>query len=378
MYKEDLPRLTDTQLQTQITTNAKKTPERKWLAEVSSDALVQAMGDLRAANKNFFDSKKGKWKNGHKIYPPRKKKKTVTASARFTRNGFVLRPNGKLYLTKIGNIKIRWSRPLPAAPSSVTLLRDSSGRYFVSFVVDVPNTPLPFNSSEIGIDLGLSSYAIDSNGNKIETPKFFRRMERKIRRMQRLQSRRYAEGARQQSNNYIKARMRTAKIHAKIKDQRHNFIHQITTRIIRDNQAIYVENLAVKNMMKKFGKSISDQSLGMFIRVLELKCKRYGRTFIKIGCYFPSTQKCSICDSLTGPKGLAGLKIRTWTCSACGTTHDRDINAAINILAEGRRLASELGADSLNACGADVRPSQKKAVCEETGTHRSTASHAVQ
>ncbi len=162
-----------------------------------------------------------------------------------------------------------------------------------------------------------------------------RRAERKLKRAQRKLSR-----ARKGSNNRRKAKLAVAKVHARIADQRRDFIDQETTRITRESQAVYLEDLAVKGMAKAFGKSVHDQSLGMFARTLEAKCARYGRTFVKVDRFFPSTQLCSHCGGLEGPKGMAGLRIRTWTC-ACGTTHDRDENAEYNLRLEGRSIVAE-------------------------------------
>ncbi|WP_326593773.1 RNA-guided endonuclease InsQ/TnpB family protein [Streptomyces sp. NBC_01294] len=169
------------------------------------------------------------------------------------------------------------------------------------------------------------------------SPKFFRRQEKKLKRTQRKLSR-CAKG----SNNRRKAKLAVAKVHARIADQRRDFIEQETTRIVRESQAVYVENLNVKGIAcsGRFGKSVHDQSLGMFTRTLEAKCVRYGRTFVRVNRFFPSTQLCSYCGSLSGPKGREGLRIRTWTCD-CGTTHDRDQNAEHNLRFEGRRIVAE-------------------------------------
>jgi putative transposase len=218
------------------------------------------LGDLHAAYRNFFNGLKGKRANGQKLGPPRRKKKGAGASIRLTRNGFSLRDNGRLYLAKIGEVKVRWSRPLPATPSSVTIIRDATGRHYASFVVDVEDESLPEVDSEVGIDLGLSVYAIDSNGRKIASPKFFRRMQRRLRRAQRDLSRKQKGSA-----NRRKAKLDVAKVHGKVRQRRADFIHQTTTRIIRDNQAVYVEDLAVKAMGSRKGrrgKSHSASSCG--------------------------------------------------------------------------------------------------------------------
>ncbi|WP_267243870.1 RNA-guided endonuclease InsQ/TnpB family protein [Streptomyces sp. PR69] len=335
-YKNGEPFITDAQLQKLVITAAKKTPERQWLKEAPSVALVQSLGDLHAAYRNFFASKKG-LRQGPKVGHPKRKKKSGRQTLRFTRNGFALRDNGRLFIAKLGEVRVRWSRPLPSEPSSVTVIKDAAGRYFASFVVETDDKPLPaldLEETDTGIDLGLASYAV-LRGRKITSPKFFRRQAKKLRRAQRKLSR-----AQKGSANRRKARLAVAKIHARIADQRRDFIEQHTTRITRESQAVYLEDLNVKGMATakgKRGKSVHDQSLGMFAHTLEAKCARYGRGFVKVSRWFPSTQKCSVCGSIEGPKGQEGLKIRHWTCS-CGAAHDRDENAEINLRAEGRAL----------------------------------------
>jgi putative transposase len=335
-YKRGEPFITDNQLQKLVTTQAKKTPERAWLAEVSAVVLVQSLADLHAAYRNFFAWRRGERK-GPKMNPPRMKRKSARQAARFTRNGFKMLNDGRVYLAKIGNVRIRWSRPLPSAPSSVTIIKDPAGRYFASFVVETEDKPLPeldVDDTDTGIDLGLSCYAV-LRGRKIASPKFFRRQEKKLRRGQRKLSR-----CQKGSANRRKAKLAVAKIHARIADQRRDFIEQETTRIARESQACYLEDLNVKGMAKSFGKSLHDQSLGMFARTLKAKCVRYGRTYLTVDRWFPSTQLCSACGALTGPKGREGLRIRTWRCD-CGAVHDRDGNAENNLRAEGRRILAD-------------------------------------
>lgn len=247
---------------------------------------------------------------------------------------------------KVGALKVRWSCELPSKPSSVTLIKDASGRYFCSFVVETDDKPLPETAGEVGIDLGLSAYAILDDGTKVSSPKFFRRAQRKLRRVQRQHSRK-EKG----SNNRAKHRVKVAKLYARIASQRADFQHRLSTKLIRDNQAVYVENLLLKGLLRgSAAKSFSDAGLGAFVNMLEYKARRFGRTCMRIDRFFPSTQLCSVCGALTGPKGQMGLKARTWVCP-CGVRHDRDINAARNILAAGRKLAAETRreAESLNA-----------------------------
>ncbi|MEU4434179.1 transposase [Nocardia rhamnosiphila] len=335
------PYITDSALQTRVITEAKKTPERAWLAEVSSVALVQALGDLHTAYRNFFASVTGKRK-GAKLAPPRfRSRRDNRQTMRFTRNGFSLRSNRRLYVAKVGELALRWSRELPSAPSSVTIVKDASGRYFASFVVQTDDSPLPPVEAEVGIDLGLSTFAVLSNGKTIASPRFLRQAERRLRKAQQDLSRK-EKG----SKNRAKARVRVARAHARVADTRRDWAHKHSTAIIRESQAVFVEDLCVKGLARtRLAKSVHDAGWGMFTRMLEEKAHRYGRTFGKVDRFFPSSQLCSACGALDGRKPL---HVRVWTC-ACGAVHDRDVNAAINILAAGR-------AERLNACGGTVSP----------------------
>ncbi|MEU5641724.1 RNA-guided endonuclease InsQ/TnpB family protein [Streptomyces milbemycinicus] len=359
-HAKGLPRPASAELSKQVITDAKKTPDRAWLGEVSVVVLQQSLRDLETAYSNFFASKNGTRK-GLAMGPPKMKEKTARQAIRFTANArWSITEGGKLRLPKIGDLPVRWSRKLPCHPSSVTIIKDPSGRYFASFVVEVEDKPWPeldVEDTDTGIDLGLSSYAV-LRDRKIASPKFFRRQERKLRRAQRALSRKQKG-----SNNRRKARQTVARIHARIADQRRDFIEQETTRIVRESQAVYVEDLNVKGMATRrgrLGKSVHDQSLGTFARTLEAKCTRYGRTFVRVDRWFPSTQLCSNprCGRLTGPKGREQLNVRTWTCTVCGTRHDRDENAEANIRTAGRKRAAEMRreAERQNACEEHVRP----------------------
>ncbi|WP_245670876.1 RNA-guided endonuclease InsQ/TnpB family protein [Nocardia flavorosea] len=234
-----------------------------------------------------------------------------------------------------------WSRELPSEPSSVTVVKDSAGRYFASFVVTVEERALPKAGPEVGIDLGLATFAVLSNGRKIDSPRFLRQAERRLKKAQQCLSRK-EKGSR----NRLKARVRVAKAHAKVADTRRDFAHKHSTRIIRDNQAIFVEDLYVKGLARtKLAKSVHDAGWGMFTRMLEEKARRYGRTFARVDRWFPSTRMCSACGMVGEKKPL---QVREWTCT-CGAVHDRDLNAARNILAAGL-------AESRNACGGAVSP----------------------
>ncbi|NGO71617.1 RNA-guided endonuclease InsQ/TnpB family protein [Streptomyces boncukensis] len=342
-HARGLPNIKDTDLQKQVITAAKQTPERAWLAEVSSVVLVQALADLHTAYRNFFNSVTGRRK-GPKVAPPRfRSRKDNRHTIRFTRNGFRLRPDGKLNLAKIGDVRVRWSRDLPSDPSSVTVVKDASGRYFASFVVQTdPSEVLPETTPEVGIDLGLTHFAVMSDGRKITAPKFLRRANRKLKKAQQALSRK-AKG----SNNRRKAVARVAKAHARVADSRRDHHHKLSTTIIRENQAVYVEDLCVKGLARtRLAKSVHDAGWSQFTAMLEYKAARYGRAFGRIGRFVPSSQTCSVCFVIDGPKPLS---VRTWTCEGCQTTHDRDVNAARIVLAAGR-------AESQNACGGTVSP----------------------
>ncbi|MEV0370129.1 RNA-guided endonuclease TnpB family protein [Streptomyces sp. NPDC050636] len=365
------------ELSTRVITEAKRTPERAWLRDVSAVVLQQSLRDLEAAYSNFFASKNGTRK-GPRVSPPRMKKKAARQAVRFTANArWSITPSGKLHLPKIGDIPVRWSRELPSAPSSVTVIKDPAGRYFASFVVEAQDKPLPeldVEETDTGIDLGLSSYAV-LRGQKITSPKFFRRQEKKLRRAQRVFSRK-----KKGSNNRRKARLVVARIHARIADQRRDFIEQHTTTITRESQGVYVEDLNMKGMAARrgrLGKSVHDQSLGKFTRTLEAKCARHGRTFVKVSRWYPSTQECSACHELTGPKGRDQLHVRRWTCTGCGVAHDRDTNAEVNIRAAGRKRAAEMRheAERQNACGERVRPRKSGQRSSKQEPTRSPAVH---
>lgn len=375
-YEAGLGYVRDADLQHQVITAAKKTPERGWLTEVSSVVLVQALADLHMAYRNFFASVTGHRK-GPKLAPPRfRSRKDHRQTIRLTRNGFRLRPNGRLYVARLGEIPVRWSRPLPAEPTSVTIVHDSAGRYFASFVVDAKDATLPANRRQIGIDLGLAHFAVLSDGTKISNPRWLRSRERKLKRAQQALAR-----TREGSKNRMRARRRVARQYARVVDARRDFHHQLSTWIIRDNQAIYVETLNVKGLMRtRQGKSVHDAGWSAFLALLETKAARYGRTFARVGRGFPSSQICSACGRRDGPKPL---HVRQWACPACGAHHDRDHNAALNILYEGQRVVAAgrtpaVGhAETLNACGGRVRPPFQVARAVEPGTRQKPEGRVV-
>ncbi|MEV5934121.1 RNA-guided endonuclease TnpB family protein [Streptomyces sp. NPDC052079] len=341
-------------LSKQLITEAKSTPERAWLAEVSAVVLQQSLRDLDTAYRNFFDGLKGK---RPRMGAPRyKSRKDTRQSVRFTANArWSITTGGKLHLPKIGDLKVKWSRRLPWTPSTVTVVKDSAGRYFASFVVETgPEEVLPEVAPELGIDLGLGHFAVLSDGTKVDSPRFLRRAERRLKKAQRELSRK-EKGSR----NRTKARIKVARAHARVADARREFHHQLSTKLIRENQAIAVEDLAVKGFARtRLAKSVHDAGWSAFVTMLEYKAARYGRTFVKIGRFEPTSQVCSWCGVKDGPKPL---HVRVWTCGACGAVLDRDINAAVNV-AKAAGLA-------VSACGARVRPGLVPAPRSEAETH---------
>jgi len=339
-------------------TELKKEQETIWLGDVSAIPLQQSLRDLDQAYSNFFNSCKGKRK-GKKVKPPKFKKRKSKQSARFTDNGFKINPeNGNVYFAKIGEIETVWSRELPSIPSSATIIKDSADRYFISFVVEYNPEPLPENNNSVGIDLGITDFATLSNGEKIKSPKPLKQKLTRLKRLQKNLSRKQKGSKRREV-----ARKKLAKLHAKISDTRNDFLHKLSTRIINENQVIILEDLNVSGMMKnrKLARAISDLGWRSFRTMLEAKSLIYGRDFRVIDRWTPTSQTCSVCGFKGGKKEL---NIREWTCLNCGTNHDRDINASVNILVAGGHSETQNGRG-------DKRKTSFKlvAVCEAS-THR--------
>jgi putative transposase len=332
-------------------TDWKKQEDLQFLNDVSCVPLQQGLRNLQKAFTNFWA--------GRAKYPNFKKKRNG-GSAEFTNSAFKWK-DGQLWLAKCREpLPIRWSRTLPenGEPSTVTVRLDVSGRWFVSLLVEdhtvktfpqlEASAPLSFNPERsrrvdkaIGIDAGVTSLVATSDGEKIANPKHFKRLKRKLRQAQKALSRK-VKG----SNNREKARQQVARIHAQIADARKDFLHKLTTRLVRENQTIVVEDLAVKNMMKnhKLAQAIADASWSELVRQLEYKCQWYGRLLVKIDRWFPSSKRCGHCGHVVDK---LPLNVREWNCPECGTHHDRDINAANNILAAGLAVI---------VCGANIRP----------------------
>ncbi|MFG2944703.1 RNA-guided endonuclease InsQ/TnpB family protein [Streptomyces adustus] len=357
------------ELSTRLITEAKRTAARSWLGEVSAVVLQQSLRDAETAYKNFFASLKG-IRKGPKLGVPRfKSRKDARQSIRFTANArWSITDSGRLNLPKIGAVKVKWSRALPATPTSVTVIKDSAGRFFASFVIDTDPAEdaarMPESDQTVGIDLGLTHFAVLSTGEKIDSPRFLRRAEKKLKKAHKEVSRKQKG-----SRNREKARLKVARAHAKVADARKEFHHQLSTRLISENQGIAVESLSVAGLARtKLAKSVHDAGWTAFVSMLEYKAQRYGRILVRIGRFEPTSRTCSTCATVGGPKPL---NIRQWTCTACGTLHDRDHNAALNV-----QQAAGLAA---TVCGAPVRPEPVLAQREETGSHGfSTANRAAQ
>ena len=357
-------KISDTQVQRRVVTLAKTTPQRQWLGEVASVALVQACQDARRAYRNWFDSLSGKRK-GRKVGHPRfRSRKDNRASIRLTRNGFSVTTGG-VRVAKVGDVRVVWSRVLPSVPSSVTVIREADGRYYASFVVEVADTPLPQSTNDVGIDLGLTNLAVLSTGEVIENPRYLRRKARGLARAQKSLARKTKGSIRR-----AKAVRRVAVQHRKVRDTRLDAHHKLAHGIACDNQAIYVQDLAVSGLARtRLAKSVADAGWSTLVRLLEEKALRCHRTVVKVSRWFPSSRLCSECGFNSGKKPLA---VRSWTCTECGVTHDRDLNAARNILVEGRMVAAGL-AETLNARGGGVRLGLVPAAACEARTHQGAA-----
>jgi len=317
---EKLPSNRD--LQKICITQAKKTEEREWLSDISNIPLQQSIADLGVAYKNFFESLNGKRK-GIKVRPPRFKKKDNRQTARFRKGGFSIKGE-KVYLAKIGDFEPIWSRKLPSEPSSVTVIKDCAGRYFLSFVVEVEPINTVAKNQSIGIDLGVKTFATMSNGEKVQSPNYSK-IDRKIRKLQRKLARQ-TKG----SNRTNKTRNKIAKLHNKIADTRKDFLHKLSSRIIPAHQIVVLEDLNVSGMVKnrQLARAISLQGWREFRVLCEAKSQKLGRTFHVINRWEPTSQVCSDCGFRWGKLDLS---IRSVLCLNCGTEQDRDENAAKNI-----------------------------------------------
>lgn len=313
-----------------LLTGLKQQPENTWLQEVSNVCLQQSLRHLDAAFKNFF--------LGRAKYPTTKKK-YAKQSARYTTSGFTFK-DGKLKLAKHDKpLNIKWSRQFNGKPTSCTVSKDAANRYHISILVEEEVKTLPIVKKEVGIDLGLTHAVITSDGKKVDNQRYFRKQEKRLAKAQRSFSRKKKGG-----KNRAKARLKVAKIHAKIADQRMDFSHKLTTQLVNENQVIAAESLQVKNLLKnrKLSKAISDVGWFQITNMLEYKSNWYGRSFVQIDKFYPSSKRCHVCGHISDKMPLS---VRSWDCPSCGNQHDRDINAAKNIIKAGKAILS--GADLL-------------------------------
>jgi len=313
----------------------KKQEETAWLKEVSSVPLQQSLRHLDKAFTNFF---KG---SGY----PRFKRKHARPSATYAHSAFTYSVEDGtpvLRLAKMADsLDVRWSRHPLSEPSTVTVSRDATGRYFVSLLCEVEPEPLPPLEKAVGIDVGLIDLMVTSDGEKTGNPKFLERDLKRLSKAQRRLSRKQKG-----SNRYAKQRRRVARIHARIRDQRQDYLHKLSTRLIRENQTICLESLNVCGMLKnrRLARHIAGAAWSELVRQLEYKAVLYGREVVRIDPWFPSSKRCSNCGEKVGELPLS---VRVWNCEVCGAVHDRDVNAALNILAAGQAAIAR---------GGNVRP----------------------
>lgn len=339
-------------------TESKRSPERAWLSEVSAVVLQQALFDAERAHRNFINSLM-RTRTGPRMGAPRyKSRRDLKQAIRFSRSGFsavveTTHGVGFVSLARIGRLRFTLDRELPSAPTSLTLVREADGRYYVSFVVDVPASPLPITTRTIGIDLGLTDLAaiVSSDGSreKIGNPRHLRARERALKRSQRSLAR-----SKRGSANYTKKQHRLAVLHRKVRQTRLDHHHKLAHRLVHENQVIAVEGLNVRALARtQLAKSVHDAGWGSLLRLIQEKATTHGRTVIRIGQFEPTTRVCAVCRTNGGKKSL---DVRVWTCSTCFSVLDRDFNAAVNIM-----VAAGL-AETLNACGGIMRLTLASAV----------------
>jgi putative transposase len=318
----------------------KRTEELSFLTEVSSVPLQQTLRHLHTAFGNFFDRRAK--------YPRFKSKKTSRVSAEYTRSAFRY-CDGQLTLAKMAEpLDVVWSRPLPAdaRPSTVTVSRDAAGRWFVSLLCEDTITSAPAVNDAVGVDVGITSVVTLSTGEKVDNPRHEQRDRARLAKAQRALARK-AKG----SANRDRARRKVARTCARITDRRRDFLHKLSTRLVRENQVVVIEDLAVRNMVRnrRLARAISDAAWRELRTMLEYKCAWYGRDLVVVDRFFPSSRACSTpgCGHI---QASLPLRVREWTCPRCGVAHDRDVNAALNLEAAGLAVV---------ACGAGVRPQRE-------------------
>jgi len=308
--------------------------EFPWLREVDSLALANVQLNLQTAYKNFFQSGFG--------FPKFKKKSHRQSYKTNNQKGSIALEGGHVKLPKVGWVKVKAHRQINGVIKSATISMTPTGKYHISILCETEIFPLPKTKSSVGVDLGISDFAILSTSEKIGNRRFFNRLSKKLAREQKILSRRALAAKKvgrklSESKNYQKQRMKVAKIHEKIAYQRKDFLSKLSTNLIKNHDVICIEDLSSKNLMRnhKLAKSIGDVSWSELVRMLEYKSSWYEKQVSKISRWYPSSQICSDCGFNTGKKSLS---VREWACTNCGSHHDRDINASINILNEGLRL----------------------------------------
>ena len=320
--------------ETLYNTPAQYKKEFPWLKEVDSLALANVQLNLQIAYKNFFRSGFG--------FPKFKKKNHSQSYKTNNQKGSIIIENGHIKLPKVGWVRVKAHRQVEGIIKSATISMTPTGKYHISILCETEIAPLPKTNSSIGVDLGISDFAILSTGEKIGNKRFLSRLSKKLAKEQKILSRRALVAKKagrklSDSKNYQKQRMKVARIHEKIANQRKDFLNKLSTTLIKNHDVICIENLSSQNLMKnhKLAKVIGDVSWHEFVRMLEYKANWYEKQISKISRWYPSSQICSDCGFSSGKKSLS---IREWTCTNCGSHHDRDINASINILNEGLRL----------------------------------------
>lgn len=332
-------------------TQLKRQSDLSWLRGADAQSLQQALRDLDRSFDNFFSKRAG--------FPKFKSRHTCMPSFRIPQR--VRIQDGKVYCPKIGWIRLRQSHDVVDRSKSATFKQDALGHWYVTLITEFygPESVTPATAA-VGIDLGLKDFIVTSTGERTGAPQIYRNTQRKLRKAQKALAR-----SKKASSNRKKDKLSVARVHAKIRNQRHDFLHKLSTRIVREHPAVAVENLNIKGLARtKLAKSVTDAGWGEFVRQLEYKCLWAGKPFVKIDRWYPSSKTCHRCGSVN--KDLH-LKDRVWHCE-CGNRVDRDLNAALNIRQQGWQMMVAAGhADTQNACGDDVRLSGMGAIVREAG-----------